>query len=280
MKNPFFSIIIPTYNRADFLNIAIHSVLNQDFDNYELIIVDDGSTDKTKNIISNIKNKRLKYIHQPHKGVSAARNKGLNLVKGKFICFLDSDDRFCKNKLSITLEYTKKYPKCKMFHTEEIWYRKGNLLPQKLHHKKPSGSAFKNVVKLCCIGMSTTAIEKEVFKEIGNFDEKLMACEDYDFWLRATAKFDISLIPYHLTIKEGGHSDQQSKKYPTMDIFRIYSLQKILESKKLTKNYQRIALDELKHKCAIYIKGALKRDKIPEINKYQKLIEKVEKINV
>lgn len=280
MKNPFFSIIIPTYNRADFLKIAVDSVLNQNFNDYELIIVDDGSTDKTKDIIINIKDKRLKYIRQPHKGISVARNIGLRKAKGKFISFLDSDDRFCKNKLTITFDYIKNHPACKVFHTEEIWYRNGNLQPQKLHHKKPSGPAFKNVVKLCCIGMSTATIKKEVFNKIGGFDKKLMVCEDYDFWLRVTAKFDIFLIPYCLTLKEGGHPDQQSEKYPTMDIFRIYSLQKILESKKLTKNYQKIALDELKHKCAIYIKGALKRNKISEINKYQKIIKKVEKINV
>jgi len=279
MKNPFFSIIIPSYNRANFLKIAVRSVLNQDFTDYELIVVDDGSYDNTKKVIDSISDKRFKSLYQSHKGVSAARNNGLGLAKGKFICFLDSDDRFCKNKLSITFSYIKKYPKYKIFHTEEIWYKKGNLLPQKIHHKKPSGSAFENAAKLCCIGMSTAVVKKEIFKEIGNFDEKLPACEDYDFWLRVTSKFDIFLIPHQLTLKEGGHPDQQSKKYPAMDIFRIYALQKTLESKKLAKNYRKVALNELKHKCSIYLKGAKKRNKISEINKYQELIKKFEKIN-
>jgi len=290
MTNPFFSIIVPTYNRAKFLKIAIESVLNQTFTDYELIIVDDGSTDDTaqlvkkylKNLTPNTKNlkPKISYIHQPHQGVTPARNRGIKEAKGEFICFLDSDDRFRKEKLQITYKYIQKHPQYKVFHSEEVWYRNGALLPQKIHHKKPSGNVFKDAVKLCCVSISTAAIKREIFEQIGIFDESLPACEDYDFWLRVTAKFPILLIPQYLTIKEGGQHNQQSKKYPAMDRFRIYALKKILEQGNLSEDQYKITYKELKNKCNIYIKGALKRNKKEEVQYYRDLVSKLDRDSV
>ncbi|MFA5270728.1 MAG: glycosyltransferase family A protein [Candidatus Omnitrophota bacterium] len=281
MKKPFFSVIIPTYNRKDFLRIAIDSVLSQTFHNYELIIVDDGSDDGTKEIMDDERNtkdaeNKIKYLHQTHQGVSQARNTGITAADGEFICFLDSDDRFRQDKLKITHQYTKKYPDYKIFHTEEIWYRNGEYLPQKEHHKKPFGWVFENSVKLCSIGLSTTAINKTIFKKIGLFDKDFPACEDYDFWLRATPKFPVYLIPEYLTIKEGGRSDQLSRKYPAMDTFRIYALKKVIKSGILSKKEYDMALSELKKKSEIYIKGAQKRGRLEEVNLCKKLIQELD----
>ena len=253
-KNPFFTIIIPTYNRAKFLKIAISSVLSQSFKDWELLIIDDGSSDNTKQIVTGFDDERIRYIYKPHQGVTPTRNKGMEESRGKFICFLDSDDRFRQDKLEITYQYIQKNPQYKVFHSEEVWYRNGALLPQKIYHKKPSGDVFRNAVKLCCVSLSTAAINREIFDQIGT----------------------ILLIPQHLTIKEGGQSDQQSKKYPAMDKFRIYALKKLLEQGKLTKKQYEIAYKELKNKCDIYIKGALKRDKNDEVRYYQDLISKLD----
>ncbi|MEI8350452.1 MAG: glycosyltransferase [Candidatus Omnitrophota bacterium] len=276
MITPFFSIIIPTYNRKDFLPIAMESVIEQTFSDYELIIVDDGSTDGTKKAVNKLNdpriNKQIKYFWQPHEGVSAARNKGIKESRGGHICFLDSDDRFRQDKLQVTHDCIKKNPEYKIFHTEEIWYRSGELLPQKIYHKKPHGWIFRHALKLCCISPSTVTIGKDVFKEIGNFDTNLPVCEDYDLWLRAALKFPVFLIPEPLTIKEGGHADQQSKKYPAMDTFRIYALKKILQNGNLTKENYSLAAEELRNKCSIYIQGARKRAKHSEVKKYQELL--------
>ena len=282
MRNPFFSIIIPSYNRADFLKIAINSVLSQTSHDYELIIVDDGSTDNTRKVVlshinslgseSADKKSKLIYIYQDHQGVAKARNKGILKSTGKFICFLDSDDRFRVEKLQRTYYYIKKNPEYKIFHTEEIWYRNGKLLSQKIYHKKPSGNVFKNAAELCCVSISTAAIKKDIFTKIGVFDESLPACEDYDFWLRAASSFPVFLIPEHMTIKQGGHPDQQSQKYPAMDKFRIYSLKKILKKKGLSSVNYNIAYTVLKNKCRIYIQGALKRGKTNEAKRYQDII--------
>ncbi|MCF7908667.1 MAG: glycosyltransferase [Candidatus Omnitrophica bacterium] len=276
-QKPFFSIIIPTYDRKDFLKIALGSVLKQTFSDYEAIVVDDGSTDNTKEIVKALKNKKLNYFYQKNKGPAAARNKGIKKANGKFICFLDSDDRFCREKLEITHQYIKQYPNYKVFHTEEIWYRNGRLLSEKKYHKKPAGHVFTQALKLCCISPSTTVIKRSVFSKIGLFDSNLPVCEDYDLFLRLTSKYPVFLIPKHLTIKEGGHSDQQSKKYPSIDTFRIYALEKILKNGKLSNTDYLATYRELKQKCTIYIKGAIKRNKLKEANEYRRLIAKYKK---
>lgn len=278
-KKPFFSVIIPTYNRSKFLKIAVRSVLEQSLPDYELIIVDDGSNDNTKKLFSNIDDKRIRYIQQKHQGVSSARNNGIEKAKGEFVCFLDSDDRFRHDKLKTTYEYIEKYPQYKVFHTEEVWYRKGELLSQKIYHKKPNGLVFKDAVRICCIGTSTVAINKNIFKEIGIFDKSMPACEDYDFWLRVTHKYPVFLIPEYLTIKEGGRPDQLSFKYPAMDRFRIYALRKILESGCLNTENHLTALNALKDKCNIYIKGAQKRGKNKEIELYKQILKRFEAKN-
>ena len=276
MKGVFFSVIIPAYNRKYFLKIAVESVLSQSFQDFELIIVDDGSTDSTKTLIKEYLNfsRKIHYLYQENKGPASARNKGIKKAKGEFICFLDSDDRYRINKLEITYEFIKKFPQFKIFHTEEIWYRKGVLLSQKKIHKKPEGFVFKEALRLCCISISTCAIHKSIFSEIGLFDEKMPVCEDYDFWLRATSQYPVKLIPHYLTIKEGGHPDQQSKKFSFLDKYRIYAIIKLLENSKLNKEKRKWATEELKRKCEIYIKGALKRGKIKEVNFYKEIIKK------
>ncbi len=283
MKKPFFSVIIPTYNRAKFLKIALNSVLTQTFPNYELIVVDDGSTDATKQIIKKIKDKRLKYFYQNNKGPAGARNLGLKKAQGQFICFLDSDDRFCKEKLEFSFDYIQKYPESKVFHTEEIWYRNGRLLSPKKRHQKPDGFVFAQALKLCCISPSTTVIRKDVFDEIGCFDEEFLACEDYEFFLRLTSRYPVILIPEYLTIKQGGHRDQQSKKYPAMDSFRIYALEKILKKLPPKSTNYKLANAELKRKYLIYIKGAFNfrpnKNQLQEIERLIFEISRREAIN-
>lgn len=100
MKSPLFSIILPTYNRRTLLSRAVESVLLQDYSNWELIIVDDGSTDDTKEYVETIKHSGIRYLYQPNKGRSAARNFGIKKSKGAYICFLDSDDELLKNYIS------------------------------------------------------------------------------------------------------------------------------------------------------------------------------------
>ena len=271
---PFFSVIIPTFNRRPFLEIAVGSVLEQSFKDFELIIVDDGSMDGTKELISKYNDERIIYTYQENRGVANARNRGVDLSKSKFTAFLDSDDKWEPEKLEVVSNYIKKFPDINIFHTEEVWYRNGKLLAQKEKHKKPTGWVYKNALSLCCISISTAVIDKKVFGEIGTFDENLKACEDYDFWLRATNKYEVKLIPEYLTIKDGGRPDQLSASVWGLDRFRIMSLEKMLSSRDLSKENYADTLSEFRKKCKIFAAGAEKKGRVATASFYISLPEK------
>lgn len=271
---PFFSVIIPTFNRKPFLEAAVNSVLGQTFRDFELIIIDDGSCDGTRELISSYSDERLNYIYQTNSGVSCARNKGLEASKGLFIAFLDSDDHWRKDKLEKTISRIKECPGVSIFHTEEVWYRGKSLLNQKEIHRKPSGFVYKNALPICCISISTATVKRDVFDSVGAFDESLEACEDYDFWLRATSKYEVKLIPEELTIKDGGRPDQLSSSVWGLDRFRIKALEKMLTSRSLSPENYALTLKELEKKCRIFSLGAKKRGKLDAAFFYENLPQK------
>jgi glycosyltransferase involved in cell wall biosynthesis len=273
MINFFVSVIIPTYNRKNRLIKTINSVLAQDYKNYEIIIIDDGSTDGTANFIKEIF-PQVVLLEQENQGVSAARNLGIKAAQGNWIAFLDSDDLWHSNKLSQQINHLKKNPQYHICHSEEIWIKNGIRINPKKKHQKVAGNIYHKSIELCFISMSTVILKKEIFTKIGLFDINLPACEDYDLWLRITALYPILFANEYLITKFGGHPDQLSQKFWGMDRFRIMALEKILASKALNKGQELITKNILKKKINIYIKGAKKRNKNAEIQLYQeKLVQ-------
>jgi glycosyltransferase involved in cell wall biosynthesis len=272
------SVIIPTYNRASFLGEAIQSVLNQDYfvrkgiSSFDFLVIDDGSTDNTKEIVKSFGNK-MKYHIQEHKGVSAARNLGLDLAQGDYIAFLDSDDLWKKEKISIQMSYMNAFPKTMVCYTEEIWMRRRVFVNPKKKHRKYSGWIFDRVLPLCLISLSSALFRSEVFAEIGKFDEELPACEDYDFGIRLALKYPVYFLPKPLIIKRGGHADQLSRKYWGMDRFRVEALEKTL-SLDLTPDQEMLVRQEIVKKCQILAIGFEKRNNKAEARKYLSLIDK------
>ena len=254
---PSVSVIIPTYNRYNFLCAAVRSVLEQTFADYELIIVDDGSDDGTRDHFIHAESP-VRYIHQDQTGVSAARNKGIRSAGGKFIAFLDSDDYWLPEKLSIHVEYMQKHPEVLISQTEEIWIRNGARISQKSKHKKPSGDIFDKSLELCIVSPSTVMMRKEFFDKVGLFDERLPVCEDYDLWLRTACQMEVPLIPEALTVKQGGHDDQLSKKLWGIDRFRVYALQKLF-AEPISKDQREKVISEIRKKCSVLVNGAMKR---------------------
>jgi len=262
------SVIIPTFNRAPALKKAIDSVFSQDFKDFELIIIDDGSEDDTADLVASL-NGRLRYIKQQNKGPASARNAGIKTSKGDFIAFLDSDDWWDREKLALQIEVMRQNPKYLISHTQEIWYRNGELLNQKKKHKKFHDYIFDKCLSLCVVSMSTVMARRQLFDVVGLFDEELPCCEDYDFWLRASAKHSFYLIDRPLTLKDGGRGDQVSSIYATgIDRFRIQAIAKVLKSGMLDDEQGKLAVQELKKKCRIYGNGCLKRGKIQEGRHY------------
>ena len=254
------SVIIPTYNRVPTLRRAIDSVLRQKNAGFELMIVDDGSTDETKFLIESYSS-RLKYFHQPNRGPAAARNRGILQTSGEFITFLDSDDEWLPGKLKAQLRYFEENPEIFICQTEEIWIRNGVRANPMQKHKKYGGLIFEKCLPLCIVSPSAVMMQRAFFDRVGLFDESFPACEDYELWLRASAKMPIGLIEKPYVVKYGGHADQRSKEFPVMDRFRIRAIEKILASNVLTPPQESLARGEREKKRQIVEKGALKRGK-------------------
>lgn len=255
-NTPLVSVIIPTYNRAWALETAIDSVFSQDYKNFELIVVDDGSTDDTEAWIKKY-GKSLHYIRQPNMGVSAARNRGISAAAGPLIAFLDSDDYWYPEKLSTQVNFFNKNPDTQICQTEEIWIRNNRRVNPKKKHKKPSGMIFIPSLALCLVSPSAVMMRKTLLAKVDAFDESLPACEDYDLWLRVSCRYPVHLIDIPLMVKTGGHKDQLSTAVG-LDKYRIYALKKILRSDFLTQEQYQAAQDMLKKKCRIYADGCMK----------------------
>jgi glycosyltransferase involved in cell wall biosynthesis len=266
-ENRQISVIIPTYNRGWIIKEAIESVLAQDYNNFELIVVDDGSTDHTFEILKQY-GEDLGLIRQENRGVSAARNAGIHQASGHFIAFLDSDDLWLPKKLSHQIAFFNSNPDALICQTEEIWMRNHVRVNPKKRHKKPSGMIFEPSLSLCLVSPSAVMIKRTLFDYIGLFDETLPACEDYDLWLRISCRYPVHLIDTPLIIKRGGHDDQLSASWG-LDKYRIRAIQKIIESDLLSASQFQAAIKTLKEKCAIYAAGCRKRGRIEEATYYE-----------
>ncbi|MBN2406266.1 MAG: glycosyltransferase [Elusimicrobia bacterium] len=271
---PKYSVIIPTYNRIGYLKKSVDSVLGQTYDDLELIVVDDGSSDGTERLIRGYEDVRLKYIYQENRGVSSARNRGLDESCGGYIAFLDSDDWWHRDKLMETEKAIARDPGFMVYHTKERWYMNGRHLNHKKKHEKKDGYIFPDCLRICSVSMSTAVMKDELFEEVGRFDEGLEVCEDYEFWLRVTAKHPVRLIDRELTLKNGGHEDQLSRRYWGMDRFRIRAICSLLDSGKLDGESYSLAASQLEEKCRIYAHGCLRRNRADEAGVYLSIMKK------
>ncbi|MEE9611550.1 MAG: glycosyltransferase family 2 protein [Desulfatiglandales bacterium] len=271
------SVIIPTFNRARKVVRAISSVLFQTFTDYEVIVVDDGSNDGTADSLAPFR-QHIKYLpHHRNLGISAARNTGIKASSAPLIAFLDSDDYWLPEKLSVQIEFFSQNSKAMACQTEEIWIRKGVRVNPRKKHLKPSGDIFEPSLKLCLVSPSAVMVKRSVLGEVGPFDEDLPACEDYDLWLRISCQYPVHLIHRHLVVKEGGGADQLSSTFKGMDRFRIKSLIKLLRSGRLSDGQFEATFQELSIKCRIYGNGCLKRGKTKEGSYTLHLPEQIKK---
>ena len=272
------SVVIPTFNREGFIEQCVVSALQQSKKPDEVIVVDDGSSDKTWDILrtlgfSDSKEERnsLRYIFQRNKGVSAARNLGIKAAKYRYIAFLDSDDLWLEKKLEKQISSLESQSiRYRLSHTNEIWVRNGVRVNAHLKHEKNGGDIFIQCLKLCCISPSSSLVDRSVFDDFGFFDENLPACEDYDFWLRFCAFEDVHFVNEHLLIKNGGHDQQLSKKHWGMDRFRVTALEKLLKDQGLSEFKRKETIKELIFKLQVLIDGGRKRKKDAFVKKLDK----------
>ena len=269
------SVVIPTFNRVSMLGAALESVLSQSYPATEIIVIDDGSTDGTGDWIAE-HFPQVRYAYQPQRGVSSARNKGIQLAANEWIAFLDSDDRWLPDKLAAQADAVAGNSEFAICHTNEMWIRNGRRVNPKLKHTKSGGWIFRRCLPLCVISPSAVLIHKRIFGDVGIFDEELPACEDYDLWLRICARYPVCYVAQPLVVKCGGHDDQLSRQYWGMDRFRVRALEKIVNGHRLNAHDARAATATLVAKLRIVLYGASKRNNIELRRIYEDKLERYE----
>ncbi len=269
------SVILPTYNRAGFLERAMGSVLAQRCPCGELIVVDDGSTDETPALVARLATTSpiaVRSLHQENRGAATARNTGIAAARGDLLAFLDSDDWWLPKKLELQAAVLQANPGKLIAHTREIWFRHGQRVNQKKKHDPPDGDIFLPSLAMCVVGMSTVMVRRQLFERYGLFDETLPCCEDYELWLRVGAHEPFLLVPEALTAKDGGREDQLSQVHRLgMDVFRIQALRRLLDEVELTPAQRHAALVELARKCTIYGQGCIKHGRLDDGQYYLEL---------
>lgn len=207
---PKVSVIIPTYNRPDFLRLAITSVLNQTFKDLEILVVDDASRGyRVKEIVYDFRDERIRYIrHVDNKGLSASRNTGIKASVGKYIALLDDDDEWFPLKLEKQFDLLEKsLPKVGVVYTGSLKIDKTSDKVFGIEIPTKRGNIFDDLIKSDCViaGGSSTLIRRECFEKVGFFDDSVVAWEAYDMWIRISRVFDFEYVEQPL-IKHNHHA--------------------------------------------------------------------------
>ena len=268
------SVVIPVHNRPDWIVDTIRSVIAQSYAVMEIIVVDDGSDIPLVSSIEEFADTITLLRLPENTGVSAARNAGAALAKGEWLAFLDSDDHWASKKLAKQIEYLQQQPYLNALQCEEIWIRNGVRVNAHKHHQKKEGWIWQHCLQRCLITPSAILLKKSVYDELNGFDEAMLACEDYDLWLRLSRRFPVGLNLYQGVIKHGGHDDQLSQRHSAMDRFRVYALIKALRNEQ-EQTYQQALLDTLREKITILILGARKRSLEKEVQAYEALLNHI-----
>jgi glycosyltransferase involved in cell wall biosynthesis len=241
---------------------AIESVLAQRDACFELIVVDDGSTDGAAEEVEAImreSGRAIRLLRIENRGVAAARNAGAVLASAPLLAFLDSDDLWAPHKLNRQIGFMRANPQCAISQTEEIWIRGGVRVNPGIRHRKRRGDFFVDSLRTCLISPSAAIMRMELFREAGGFDEDFRAAEDYDLWLRILARHEAELLPEPLAMRRAGHPGQLSATAPAIDRFRILALLKLLAGSGLNEARRAAARDALTEKAEIFAKGMQRR---------------------
>lgn len=246
------SVIIPVYNRTYSVRDAIESVLIQSVKPSEIIVIDDGSSfDMALYLKNYLHHIRLIKLND-NKGVSFARNVGIEAAHGEYIAFLDSDDLFLPKKIEYQLNYMKEN-NLYISHTDEFWFRPGKWINQGKSNKRYGGYIFDKILDKCRISPSSLIVHKSVFNNVGYFNENLRVCEDYELFLRIALKYNIGYLEKKLIIKRAVEKNSLSANIKHIEYIRYKILEKMYgdNSMLLDYNKQKMVEEELERKKRI-----------------------------
>jgi glycosyltransferase involved in cell wall biosynthesis len=209
---PLVSVIIPTYNAAPYLPAAVRSVLAQSHADLELIIMDDGSTDATREVIAGFLDPRVSYYYQPNSGVYAARNNAIARARGELIAFCDADDEWTSNKLERQLPCFDLRPSIGVVYANLALRREDGRIHPPRARDFYSGKIVRKLIVRNCVPFGTAVIKRECFDKVGGFDLNLNMSGDWDFWLRVAVHYEfhyLNQVLYVYRFRDG----QLSKNY-------------------------------------------------------------------
>jgi glycosyltransferase involved in cell wall biosynthesis len=200
MDLPLVSVIIPTYNTATYISAAVDSVLTQTYSPLEVIVVDDGSTDNTADVLGRYADK-IRYLYQPNSGPAAARNRGFSEAHGEFIAFLDADDWWTSDKLEQQIPILLANPNIGLVHADVVyidgntgrWFERDRPRPNFI------GKCYTRLLYGNAISTSTVVLRRECLENLGPFDNHIPAgVEDYELWMRIARRYEFGYIPRSL----------------------------------------------------------------------------------
>jgi len=249
MNEALVSVVIPAFNSEQYITECIDSVLIQTYKNIEIIIVNDGSTDNTVNIVNGYNKEKIKLFHQENSGSAAARNHGVEQASGTWIAFIDADDIWLPDKLQKQLEHCSNRD---WSHTDLFF--QGGIYPR--HTKtteftaKHSGSILKNLLVENSIGTSSVVIKTKIFQELGGFNTNLRALQDWDLWLRVAEKhqacyFDEPLVYYRV------HSSSISRNVRKTLPYHLSLINQVFSQQGLASHLQELKYEALSRSCQI-----------------------------
>jgi len=227
MSKPLISVVIPCYNAEKYIKETIESVLTQRFEEFELIIMNDGSTDLSEKIIQAFDDKRIRYFYQKNAGVSTARNEGIKKSLGKYIAFLDADDLYLENNLSKKVEILESNPFVKLIHSAEI---KFDTFTQKTIEivKGKQGNVLEDLLSLSSNVIhspSSVIVSKDTLDKLGGFDTHLSTSADWDMWVRLASLTGFAYIEEPL-VKYRVHPAQMHLNIRRMEEDMCYAFKK------------------------------------------------------
>lgn len=227
---PRVSVVIPTYNCARFLGQTIDSALRQAYRDFEIIVVDDGSTDDTQQVVAGY-GKTIRYVYQSNQGASAARNVALSIASGEFIAYLDADDLWIADKLSRQVEYLDAHPACGFLHTEvSVIDEQNNVLHTRFNYETnrpvPQGLCIRELLLRSHIQTLTVLERRTAFDDAGMFDLRLPVAQDYLHWLGVVLRgYEVGYLAEPLgQYRWRAGSLMSSQRRLVEDFVRIYEI--------------------------------------------------------
>lgn len=291
------TVVVPTCNRKDFVTQALHSVFSQNYRNFEIVVVDDGSTDGTAahllrtfgaeaRAVELVARRNpaaltpfyhtfthqgllVRYEYHQNRGLGAARNRGIRHARGSYIAFLEAEDIWEPGHLRSQIDFLEGHRGACIARVGERPAKEGPRSRRARRGEVASGNLFAQALEQAPAGISCAVVHRSCFAECGEFDENMPACEDYDLWLRLTARFPVYYVEGPEVTRRAPRPDGSPHAW-TSDRFRVYSLEKSFQSGQLDSEQRFLVSQALVRRCERLVEGYRRQKSEERANFYER----------